>query len=84
MLAESQKQFSYLLKLADVSPVYKENDKLLAGNYRPVRVLPTVSNTYKNFLSFEYYPTLLLPPPDTNNRLLNNLARVSNNDVAQP
>ena len=44
------KHFSHLLKLADVTPVYKKNDKLLVENYRPVSVLPTVSKIFEKII----------------------------------
>ena len=39
-------QFPENLKLADISPVFKKEDKNLAKNYRPVSVLPTLSKVY--------------------------------------
>ena len=39
--------FHHYLKLADVTPVYKEDDKLQAKNYRPVSVLTFVSKLFE-------------------------------------
>ncbi len=35
--------FPTLLKKSDVTPVYKKNDRLEIGNYRPISVLPCLS-----------------------------------------
>ena len=38
------------LKVAVVSPIFKKNDPLKTKNYRPVCVLPVVSNIFKRLL----------------------------------
>ena len=38
------------LKLADISPVYKKENPLLAKNYRPVSVLPTVTKIFERLM----------------------------------
>ena len=38
------------LKLADVSPVFKKDNPLLAKNYRPVSVLPTVTKIFERLM----------------------------------
>ena len=38
------------LKLADVSPEYKKENPLLAKNYRPVSVLPTVTKIFERLM----------------------------------
>ena len=38
------------LKLANVTPVFKKNDKLDLGNYRPVGILPTMSKIFEGVL----------------------------------
>ena len=38
------------LKLADVSPVFKKENPLLAKNYRPVSVLPTVTKIFEKIM----------------------------------
>ena len=50
----NKKHFSHLLKLADVTPVYKKNDKLLVDNYRPVSVLPTVSKIFEKIMQKQF------------------------------
>ena len=35
------------LKLADISPVYKKENPLLAKNYRPVSILPTTTKLFE-------------------------------------
>ena len=42
-----QNIFQSLLKLADVSPVFKKGDPASVKNYRPVSVLPNVSNFFE-------------------------------------
>ena len=43
-------QFPENLKLADVTPVFKKEDKNLAKNYRPVSVLPTLSKVFERIM----------------------------------
>ena len=38
------------LKLADISPVYKKEDRTLEKNYRPVSVLPTSSKIFERLM----------------------------------
>ena len=42
--------FSQNLKLADITLVYKKNDPSDETNYRPVRVLPVVSNIFERLM----------------------------------
>ena len=42
--------FPNQLKLADITPTFKKGDATCAENYRPVSVLPVVSNTYENIM----------------------------------
>ena len=39
--------FPDMFKLEEVSSLYKKNDNLHKGNYRPVSVLPSVFNIYE-------------------------------------
>ena len=39
--------FPQNLKLADVTPVYKNDDKQFKGNYRPVSILPALSKIFE-------------------------------------
>ena len=39
------------VKLADVTPVYKNNPKDLKDNYRPVSILPNISKIYERCLN---------------------------------
>ena len=43
--------FPSSLKMVNVSPVYKINDNMSKGNYRPVSVLPTISNMFESILA---------------------------------
>ena len=42
--------FPNALKLADVTPAFKKDDKLQAKNYRPVSVLPSVSKLFERVM----------------------------------
>ena len=39
--------FPSKLKLVDITPVYKKNDRTSVENFRPVSVLPTASKTFE-------------------------------------
>ena len=39
--------FPSSLKKADITPIYKKDEKFLRNNYRPVSILPSVSKIYK-------------------------------------
>ena len=43
-------QFPENLKLADITPVFKKEDKNLAKNYRPVSFLPTLSKVFEKIM----------------------------------
>ena len=43
-------QFPENLKLADITPAFKKEDKNLAKNYRPVSVLPTLSRVFEKIM----------------------------------
>ena len=43
-------QFPENLKLANITPVFKKEDKNLAKNYRPVSVLPTLSKIFEKIM----------------------------------
>ena len=40
-------KFPKYLKKADITPVFKKDEKFLKKNYRPVSILPTVSKIYE-------------------------------------
>ena len=42
--------FPDVLKLAEVSPVFKKGDKFLKENYRPISILPSFSKIYERIL----------------------------------
>ena len=46
----TQKSFPNSLKLADVTLVFKKEDASLLKNYRPVSVLPVVSEIYERIM----------------------------------
>ena len=51
--------FTHVLKLADVSPVYKKGEKFLKENYRPISVLPPLSKIYEKVLYDQISTTLI-------------------------
>ena len=42
--------FPYILKTADLTPVYKKEEKFLKQNYRPVSILPNISKFFERCL----------------------------------
>ena len=40
-------------KLADVTPIFKNDDKQFKGNYRPVSILPALSKIFEKLLSYQ-------------------------------
>ena len=53
------------LKIAKVSPIYKNGDKSITGNYRPISVLPTISKIFEQHVASQLNEFL------TENDLLN-------------
>ena len=49
---ESKRQldFPLSLKLANVIPVYKEKEKTLSKNYRPISLLPIISKLFEKIM----------------------------------
>ena len=43
------------LKHADITPIYKKGDRLEKLNYRPIRILPTLSKIYEKVLYQQIY-----------------------------
>ena len=43
-------EFPDIMKLADVSSLYKKNDDLKKNNYRPVSALPSLYNVYERVM----------------------------------
>ena len=48
-------KFPSNLKNADVTPIYKKDDRLLKDNYRSVSILPTLSKIYEKILHPQIY-----------------------------
>ena len=46
----SNKEFPDELKIADVTPIYKKDDPNKSKNYRPVSVLPVVSQVFEKIM----------------------------------
>ena len=45
-----QNKFPNELKIADITPIFKKEDPLDKTNYRPISILPTVSNIFETIL----------------------------------
>ena len=59
-----QKNFPNELKLADITPILKKDDSMLAKNYIPVSVLPCVSKIFERIMQkqlFQYVEKFLSP-----------------------
>ena len=50
--------FPILWKLANVTPVFKKNDKQLINNYRPISLLPLLSKIFEKILFNKIYEHL--------------------------
>ena len=48
-------KFPSNLKIADITPIFKKNDRLLKVNYRPVSMLPTISKIYEKIFYMQIY-----------------------------
>ena len=46
-------QFPDSLKLAEITPLKKDNDVLNKNNYRPISVLPSISKIYERIMHSE-------------------------------
>ena len=46
----SSSTFPSILKLADITPVYKKDSRYEKSNYRPISVLPNLSKIFENVL----------------------------------
>ena len=51
--------FPELLKLAHVTPIHKSNSRLVVTNYRPVSVLPIISNVFEQIVHKRVYGFLI-------------------------
>ena len=47
--------FPQNLKNADITPIFKKNDRVIKENYRPVSILPTFSKIYEKILYAQIY-----------------------------
>ena len=52
----SVSSFLTALKYADVKPFFKKDDKTDKENYKPISILPTLSNVYERFIYNKMYP----------------------------
>ena len=49
----SECDISNELKLADIIPTHKGNEKMCLSNYRPVNILPILSKIYERVMQME-------------------------------
>ena len=57
--AISANMFPDILKLADVSPIFKMGETFIRGNFRPISVLSSLTKLYERVLSQQIVPFLL-------------------------
>ena len=43
-------QYPESLKVAEVTPIYKKDNKKIISNYRPISVLPVISKVFENVI----------------------------------
>ena len=48
--SNSSSTFPWILKLADITAVYKNDSRYEKGNYRPISFLPNLSKIFENVL----------------------------------
>ena len=46
------------LKYANITPIFKKDDKTDKTNYRPISILPNLSKIYERFMQNQMYPYL--------------------------
>ena len=52
----SSSTFPTTVKIGDVKPVFKKDDKTDQENYRPISILPTLSKLYERLIYNQMYP----------------------------
>ena len=57
--AISTNMFPNILKLADVSPIFKKGETFIRGNFRPISVLSSLSKLYERVLSQQIVPFMV-------------------------
>ena len=45
--SKSKADFPSSLKLADITPAHKKNERTIKNNYRPVSILPSISKVFE-------------------------------------
>ena len=56
--ALSSSQYPNGLKHADVTPLFKKDDKSDKSNYRPISILPNLGRVYERIMHNQIYPFL--------------------------
>ena len=56
--ALSCSEYSASLKYANITPIFKKDDKTDKTNYRPISILPNLSKIYERFMQNQMYPYL--------------------------
>ena len=56
--AFSCSEYPASLKYADITPIFKKDDKTDKINYRPISILPNLSKIYERFMQNQMYPYL--------------------------
>ena len=50
--SKSKSEFPNSLKLADITPAHKNEERILEKNYRPISILPPISNVFEHLSPF--------------------------------
>ena len=56
--ALSSSEYPASLKYANITPIFKKDDKTDKTNYRPISILPNLSKIYERFMQNQMYPYL--------------------------
>ena len=54
----SSSEYRASLKYADITPIFKKDDKTDKTNHRPISILPNLSKIYERFMQNQMYPYL--------------------------
>ena len=53
--AKSKADFPSSLKLADITPAHKKDERTIKNNYRPVSILPSISKIFERNMYDQIY-----------------------------
>ena len=71
--ALSSSEYPASLKYADITAIFKQDDKTDKANYRPISILPNLSKIFERFMQNQMYPYL--------NQILSSISVDSGKDI---